>query len=90
MAIKIVIPSYLQPFASNIETVEVNGSTVGGCLNNLAKRFPDIEKMIFNKNGRLLNYIGIYVNGEDAYPGELVKPVRDGDELHILYLIGGG
>jgi molybdopterin converting factor small subunit len=90
MAIKIVIPSYLQPFANNIETVEVNGSTVGGCLNNLAKRFPDIEKMIFSRNGRLLNYVGIYVNGEDVYPGELDRPVKDGDELHILYIIGGG
>jgi len=90
MAIKIVIPSYLQPFANNSKTVEVNGSTVGGCLNNLAKQFPDIKKMIFNKNGRLLNYVGIYINGEDAYPGELDKPVKDGDELHLLYIIGGG
>ncbi len=90
MGIKIVIPLYLQSFTNNIETVEVKGSTVGECLNNLAKHFPNIKKMLFGKNGRLLSYVGIYVNGEDAYPGELLKPVKEGDELHILYIIGGG
>jgi len=90
MSTKIVIPSYLQPFTNSIEAVEVNGSTVGGCLNNLTKQFSGMEKMLFDKNGKLLSYVGIYVNGEDAYPEELAKPVKDGDELHIIYIIGGG
>ena len=90
MSIKIDIPSYLQPFTNNMEVVEVNGSTVGGCLNHLVKQFPGIEKMLFAKNGKLHSYVGIYVNGEDAYPEELAKPVKDGDEVYILYIIGGG
>jgi len=90
MSIKIEIPSYLQPYTNNMEVVEVNGSTVGGCLNHLVKQFPGIEKMLFAKNGKLFGYVAIYVNGEDAYPKELAKPVKDGDELDILYIIGGG
>ena len=90
MSIKIDIPSYLQPFTNNMEVVEVNGSTVGECLNYLVKQFPSIEKMLFTKTGKLLGYVGIYVNGEDAYPEELAKPIKDGDGLHILYIIGGG
>ena len=94
MSIKINIPSNLQYFTNNMELVEVNGSTVGECLNNLTKQFPGIEKMLFTKNGELhnyvLNYVAVYVNGEDAYPNELVKPVKDGDELHIIYMVGGG
>ncbi len=90
MSVKIDIPSYLQPLTNNMEVVEVNGGTVGGCLDHLVKQFPDIEKMLFAKNGKLFDYVGIYVNGEDAYPEELTKPVKDGDELHILYIIGGG
>jgi molybdopterin converting factor small subunit len=46
--------------------------------------------MVFDKKGKLHNYIGIYVNGEDAFPQQLAKAVRDGDEIHILYIIGGG
>ncbi len=90
MSIKIDIPSYLQPFTNNMEVVEANGSTVGECLNHLVKQFPGIEKMLFAKNGKLFGYVGIYVNGEDAYPEELAKSVKDGDELYILYIIGGG
>jgi len=90
MSIKIEIPSYLQPYTNNMEVVEVNGSTVGGCLNHLVKQFPGIEKMLFAKNGKLFGYVTIYINGEDAYPEELAKPVKDGDELDILYIIGGG
>ena len=90
MGIKIVIPSYLQPFTNNMEAVEVNGSSVGGCLNHLVKQFPDIEKMLFAKNSELLDYVGIYVNGKDTYPEQLAKPVNDSDELYLLYVGGGG
>lgn len=90
MSVKIDIPSYLQPFTSNLAAVEASGSTVGECLNHLVKQFPDMKKMLLAKNGKLFNYVDIYVNNEDAYPDELAKAVKDGDELYILYLIGGG
>ncbi len=90
MSIKIDIPSYLQPFTNDMGIVEANGSTVGDCLNQVLKHFLGIEKMLFAKNGKLHGYVGIYVNREDAYPEELAKPIKDGDELHLLYIIGGG
>ena len=90
MSIKIQIPSYLQPFTDNIEVIEVNGSTVGECLNHLVAQFPSSEKMLFARGSELHAYVGIYINGEDAYPDEIAKPVKDGDELYILYIIGGG
>ena len=90
MNIKIDIPSYLQPYINNMEAVGVNGNTVGQCLDHLIRQFPDIRKMLFAKNGKLHGYVGIYVNGEDAYPEDLTKPVKDGDEIYILYIIGGG
>ena len=90
MTIRIVPPSFLQPFTANLESVEVNGSSVGECLHNLSKQFPDIEQRLFDKNGELHDYVGIYVNGKDSYAEGLAKPVEDGDELHILYILGGG
>ena len=90
MSIKVNIPSYLQPYTNNIEIVEVSGNTVGECLSHLLKQFPGMEKMLFTQNGQLHDYVGIYINGEDAYPEELIKRVKAGDELHILYIIGGG
>ena len=94
MSVKVAVPTYLQVFTDNMETVEVNGKTVGECLKNLSERFPDIEKVLFDNDGRLfysgLNTVAIYVNGADAYPEDLDKKVKNGDEIRILYMIGGG
>ncbi len=90
MGIKISVTSYLQPFTANAETAEVSGSTVGECLAQLVQAFPALEKMLFDKKGRLHSYVGIYVNGEDAFPQDLAKAVKDGDELYIQYTISGG
>ncbi|MFC2004045.1 MoaD/ThiS family protein [Chloroflexota bacterium] len=90
MSIKIQIPSYLQPFINNTEAIEVNGSTVGECLNHLVEQFPDINDKLFDKSGKLYSYVAIYINGEDAYPEELARSVKDRAELQIFYIIDGG
>ncbi len=90
MGIKINIPSYMKSFTNNIEVVEVNGSTVGECLGHLVEQFPSMKKQLFSKNGELFVYIIIPVNGESTYPEQLAKLVKDGDELNIVVIIGGG
>ena len=90
MSIKINIPSYMKSFTNNMEVVEVNGSTVGECLNHLIKQSPGMKKQLFSKNDNLFENIIISVNGESAYPEQLAKPVKDGDELNIIFIIGGG
>jgi hypothetical protein len=31
-----------------------------------------------------------YVNHESAYPGELKKTTRDGDEIYLTFMLAGG
>ncbi len=90
MGIQIELPSYLQSYASGREVAEVRGSTVGESLNQLVKQFPGLQKMLFTNDGQLHSYVGIYVNGKDAYPDELASPLKDGDKIYLLYIIGGG
>jgi len=90
MSIKLNLNPVLYQYTNNQATAEVNGDTVGQCLNHLVKQFPGIEQGLFDKNGKLRNFFDIYVNGESAYPEELAKPVKDGDELYIIIIIGGG
>jgi len=45
---------------------------------------------IFDKHGKLLKHIEIFVNGRTTSPRELAAPVSDGDELSILILLSGG
>ncbi len=90
MGIKVNIPQFMQYLINNVEVAEVNGSTIGECLNHLVKQFPSLAKELFDKNGKLHNYLNIYVNEESAYPEELKKPVKDGDELSMIVIFGGG
>ena len=90
MGVKINIPSYLMPYTDDAEAVEADGSTVGQCIDNLVKRFPSLKKMVFAKDGKLLDYVSIYADGDFVYGDGLDRPVNDGDELHLFYVIGGG
>ena len=89
-SIKIHIPSYMKSFTNSMKVVEVNGSTVGGCLSHLVKQFPGIKGQLFSKKGNLFENIIISINGKSAYPEQMAKPVKDEDELNILLIIGGG
>jgi len=90
MNAKINIPHILRQYTNNQGVVEVNGNTVGQCLNHLIKQFPGIKQEIFDNNGKLHDYIDVYVNGESSYLEELAKPVKPGAELYILFVIDGG
>ncbi len=90
MSVKVNISPVLSQYTNNQQIVEVSGSTIGQCLDNLVKQFPDIKRWLFDKNGKLLSYVEIYINGKSAYPEELAHPVKEGDELHTVFLIGGG
>lgn len=90
MGVKVYIAPYLQQYTSNKAMVEVSGSQVGECLDQVVKLFPDVGKILFLENRKLLPHVAIYVNLADAYPEELAKPVKDGDEVYISYIIAGG
>lgn len=77
-------------FTNGLETVTAEGSTVGECLGHLVKQFPGMERALFAKKDKLHNNVEIYVNHASAYPNELAKPVKDGDEVHLTYMIAGG
>jgi adenylyltransferase/sulfurtransferase len=90
MSIKINVSLFLHQYTNGLEVVEVNGSTVGQCLDHLVKQFPGIKQWLFDNNGKLHSYITLYVNGKSTYPEELAKPVKSGDELNILFMVDGG
>ncbi len=90
MSVKVNIHPLLYHITGDVSALEVSGNTVGECLEAMLARFPEARKVLFGKDGRLLNYVSIYVNGESAYPEELTRPVSDGDEIHVVLIITGG
>ena len=90
MSIKINIHRTHRQFTNGLDIVEVDGNTVGACLDNLIRQFPGMGKVLFNKKGKLVNVVEIYVNLKSAYPNELAKQVSNGDSIHITLMIAGG
>ncbi len=90
MSIKINIHKTHRQFTKGLDIIEADGKNVGACLDNLMGQFPDMKKVLFDKKGKLLNVIEIYINQKSAYPNELTRPVKDGDNLHITLMIAGG
>ena len=90
MAVKVHIHTTHRQFTNGLEVVSAEGNTVGECLNHLVKEFPGMEKALFSKKEKLLNTVEVYVNHASAYPNELAKPVKDGDEIHLVYMLAGG
>lgn len=82
MVAKIHLPPPWQKFINNAETVEVNGSTVGECLQNMFQKFPDLQKTVPPTG------FEIYINSERVFSWQSDQPVKDGDEM-ILSSISG-
>ncbi|MEE8414278.1 MAG: MoaD/ThiS family protein [Dehalococcoidales bacterium] len=90
MSVKVNIPPTLSHLTGGQDLFEANGNTVGECLNQLIDQFPEVKEQLFSKDGKLNNVVEVYVNVESSYPEELAKPVKDGDELHLIIIILGG
>ncbi|MFC1867484.1 MoaD/ThiS family protein [Thermodesulfobacteriota bacterium] len=90
MSARVNIHKTHRQFTNGLEVVEVEGHTVGDCLGDLVRQFPSLKEALFDKKGRLLNVIEVYVNMESTYPEELAKKVQEGDEIYIVVMLAGG
>ena len=85
------IPTPLRPFTDKKESVEVNGATVGELLADLTKKYEGLRKHLYADNGRLRNFVNVYLNDEDIrYLQRESTPVKPGDSLSIVPSVAGG
>ncbi len=90
MSITIDIHKTHRRYTHGLEIVETDSDTIGGCLDVLMERFPEMRNALFGENGKLNNQIEIYLNSESAYPDELEKKVKPGDKIYITVMLAGG
>ena len=91
MAAKVYIPTPLRTYTDNQESVELEGVTVKEVLENLAQEYSDLRKHLFNEEGKLRNFVNIYVNDEDIrYLQREETPISDSDSISIVPSIAGG
>lgn len=90
MPVTIRIQRNVQFLTNNQDRVEVEGTTVGECVEQLAARFPELRRQSTGGKRKLLDFLQVFVNGESAYPNEESRPVADGDVIDVMFLISGG
>lgn len=91
MAQTVIIPTPLRRFTGGVETVEVQGSTVGEIFGQLESRFPGIRARLCEENGELRRFINVYVDGEDIrFLDRLETSVGERAEVSIVPAIAGG
>jgi len=90
VSIKVHLHKTHRQFAGGKDVVKTTGNNVDECLKNLVIQYPDLEKALFEKKGKLKNTIEVYVNHKSAYPNELKKEIKDGDIIHLILMIAGG
>ena len=91
MPTKILIPTPLRAYAGGNEVVEAEGATVGELLANMTAAHAELRKHLYADDGRLRNFVAIYLNDDDIRFLEREQtPVREGDTVSIIPSVAGG
>lgn len=84
MSINLFLPANLSKFAKGKDWFEVNGKTVGECLNQLINLVPVLKNVLFCESGDKLSWtFKVLVNQESTYAEGLARKLEDGDEIEI-------
>ena len=90
MSVKVLISEAFQSSTGGKDTLEVKGSTIGECLKEVLKQYPALEKVWFDRDGRFVHYMILFLNGENVPKNDLNTAVKQGDEIYPVLMIGGG
>jgi molybdopterin converting factor small subunit len=90
MSVKINVYYFLPHLTNDQEVVEVEGVTVGECLDFFVRKFPLSREWLFEEDGSLRKYLDVFINLEETDPDDLSAPVKNGDEIHIVMHLTGG
>lgn len=91
MPIPVSIPTPLRPLTDNLDTVEVEGSSIAELLTALDAKYPGIGERLLDAQGNVRRFVNIYVNGEDIrFLQEKETAIKPNDEVSIVPAIAGG
>jgi molybdopterin converting factor small subunit len=91
MSVNVRIPGPLRRLTAGSSQVEVEGGTVGEALTDLEVRHPGFRERLYDGEGKLRQFINIYVNDSDIRFGAgLETVVAAGDDISIVPAVAGG
>ena len=91
MAVEVRVTAVLQRVVGGAKTVQAEGATIQGLLDNLEANYPGFKEQVLNADGALHRFVNIYKNDEDIrYLEQLNPPIATGDVISILPALAGG
>jgi len=91
MAVEVRVTAVLQRVVGGAKTVQAEGATIQGLLDNLEANYPGFKEQVLNADGALHRFVNIYKNDEDIrYLEQLNTPIATGDVISILPALAGG
>ena len=91
MSTKVNIGPLLQEYSGIPSTLDVDGNTVGQCLDDLIRQYPESRSWLFDEGGLLRVMVSINNIETVALDKEgLDRILKTDDELQIFAVIGGG
>ena len=93
MAISIVLPHALTPYARGAGTLAVDAScaTVAQALARAAEQWPAVTDRVLTEQGELRRHVNVFVGEESIrFLDGLATPLRDGATITIVPAVSGG
>jgi sulfur-carrier protein len=83
------IPPTLRAEVSGERQVEAHGATVREVLEDLARRYPQLEPQLFEA-GDIAPFVNVYVGGEDVRTLDGLDTSVNGSPIILLPAMAGG
>lgn len=80
----------LRKLVGDPREVRLEGKTVGECLRDFIRQYPEAERLIFDGDGRLLKPFYVFVNQESMFKADFDRPLMDNDQLIMVALAVAG
>jgi molybdopterin synthase sulfur carrier subunit len=88
---RLVLPAPLRSLADGASQVECEGTTLRAVLDDLAMRWPVLERRLRDERGQLRPHVLVFVDGAGVRgAAEQETPVREGAEVFVAPAVSGG
>lgn len=87
---KILLSGNLRRYAAFENEIEVEASNVSTAVQRLVERFPELNRVLYDAEGKFRAVHRLYLNSEVLASGDTERLTVASDELGILTAIAGG
>ena len=88
---KIIIPTPLRKFTSNLPAIQVDGATLQDAISGLVHAQPAVKHHLLDENQNLRPFIRIFLGDEDVSDRYAANDhIRETDVISIVPAIAGG